>query len=187
MGPHASIAPVGGIIAARESGVHVTKSKDEFEAFFVANYDSVLATVVTVTGDRERAIDATQEAFVKASARWNKIRSYDVPAAWVRRAAINASRDTWRSERRRRRREAQHANDVRPSPAQDVADTATANDLLACLSPRQREVAALFYVEDRSIEETAHILGISQGTVKSQLADARTRLRQHLTTTEASQ
>lgn len=160
-------------------------SKDEFEAFFVANYHSVLATLIGVTGDREQAADATQEAFIKASTRWSKIRAYDAPAAWVRRTAINASRDSWRSDRRRRRREEPITGAAPPASSLVVANAA-AHDLLASLPRRQREVAVLFYIEDRSIDETAHILGIRSGTVKSQLADARTRMRQHLTWTDTS-
>lgn len=157
---------------------------DEFEAFFIANYDSVLATITHITGDRERAVDAVQEAFVKASARWSKIRSFDAPAAWVRRTAINASRDSWRSDSRRRRRERRDVAEHSPAVSDGVVSGASAAEILGCLSRRQREVATLFYVEDRSIAETAHILGVSEGTVKSQLADARTRMRDHLESQE---
>lgn len=179
------LPPVGAQLVTWRMGAVVRKPSEEFELFFVTNYDSVLATLITITGDRERAVDATQEAFIKASARWSKIGSYDVPAAWVRRAAINASRDGWRSDRRRRRRELPHAAAPVPSPADDVVDDAAATELLACLPRRQREAAALFYVEDRSVSEIAHILGVSDGTIKSQLADARERMRQHLLSTEA--
>ncbi len=148
---------------------------DEFEAFFLANYESVLHVLTLTTGDRERATDATQEAFIKAYARWSTIRRYDSPAAWVRRVAINLSRDSFRSDRRRRRRE--HAVS---SGADDIAlhetDTA-AIDLLGALPRRQREVATLFYVDDRSIEEIAKILKLRSGTVKYHLSHARDSLR----------
>jgi predicted DNA-binding protein (UPF0251 family) len=142
-----------------DRGAMVKKSSNDFEAFFVKNYESVLATLITITGDRER----------------------------VRRVAINASRDGWRSDRRRRRRESLNFADAVPSTADDVVDDAAATELLACLPRRQREAATLFYVEDRSVSETAHILGVSDGTIKSQLADARERMRQHLVSREALQ
>ena len=50
-------------------------------------------------------------------------------------------------------------------------------DMLAPLSPRQREVASLFYIDDRSVIEIAHILGLNEGTVKSHLSAARSTLR----------
>ncbi len=149
----------------------------EFEDFFTSNYDAVVAALTAITGDRERAVDATQEAFIKAYARWSKIRGYDLPEAWVRRIAINASRDSIRSERRRRRRELPHLAAPSTMPADRIVGDDFARGLLAALPRRQREVAALYYLDDRSVGEISSILGVSGGTVKSQLAEARTRLR----------
>ncbi len=150
---------------------------DEFEQFFLENYQAVLHVLALTTGDHERATDATQEAFIKAYARWSKIRTYDSPAAWVRRVAINASRDALRSDHRRRRREEAQPFGDEPSAADKSTSDANAFRLLGKLSDRQREVATLFYVDDRSVAEIASILGLSEGTVKSHLAAARDRLR----------
>lgn len=149
----------------------------EFEAFFIAHHDEVLRSLGGILGDHEAAVDATQDAFIKAHARWSTIRSYDAPQAWVRRIAINASRDQMRSERRRRNREA--VTDPRTQePAFDRLEAdAGVQELLDGLPKRQREVAALFYVDDRSVDEIAEWLNVSVGTVKSQLSEARVRLR----------
>jgi len=162
------------------SGVAVATRDDEFEQFFLANYKPVLRVLTFITGDRERAVDATQEAFIKAHGRWSKIRQYDSPAAWVRRVAINASRDSAKSDRRRRQREqAQPVAGELAHTDQHSSDDAVLA-LLGELSQRQREVATLFYVHDLSVAETAAILGLSEGTVKSHLASARERLRELL-------
>ena len=50
--------------------------------------------------------------------------------------------------------------------------------LLDQLPQRQREVARLFYVDDRSVDDIARQLDVTSGTVKSYLAEARDRLRQ---------
>jgi RNA polymerase sigma-70 factor (ECF subfamily) len=149
----------------------------EFEIFFVTHHDDVLRSLDSILGDHEAAVDATQDAFIKAHARWSVIRTYDAPQAWVRRIAINASRDRMRSERRRRDRETL-VDPVDESAASDpiVAD-AGIRALLDELPTRQREVAALFYVNDCSVDEIARRLELSVGTVKSQLSDARERLR----------
>jgi RNA polymerase sigma factor (sigma-70 family) len=154
----------------------------EFERFFAAEYDAVLRAVEAATGNREFAVDATQDGFIKAHLHWQTIRSYDSPAAWVRRAAINSSRDRQRSERRRRGREVAAAapeEATLSSPHVDGLESAdSARTFLDPLAARQREVATMYYIEDRSLDDIAETLGLSIGTVKSQLADARQRLRQ---------
>lgn len=154
----------------------------EFEDFFAAHHDGVLRTLTAAVGnDHDAAVDATQDAFIKAHARWSTVRSYDKPEAWVRRIAINTSRDRLRSERRRRDREVTVEATAMASmadPASDRLDADTAiREILDALPPRQRTIASMFYVEDRSVDEIAESLEIAPGTVKSQLSEARGRLR----------
>jgi RNA polymerase sigma-70 factor (ECF subfamily) len=154
----------------------------EFAAFFAAHHDAVLRSLTSAVGnDDEAAVDATQDAFIKAHARWSTIRTYDKPEAWLRRIAINTSRDRRRSDRQRRGREvaAEAATD---SAAYDLdvehlgADEAV-REILSQLPPGQRTVATMYYIDDRSTDDIATALDISAGTVKSQLAEARARLR----------
>jgi RNA polymerase sigma-70 factor (ECF subfamily) len=156
----------------------------EFERFFVANFDDLVRSLTAITGDREQAADCVQEAFVKAYARWRRVCRMDSPVTWVRRVAINKSRDTHRSERRRRRREDRvHATPDGPDPgvvpdsADVVAGEMNTIAMLQQLPHRQRSVAALFYLEDAGINEIADSLGISPGAVKFHLNKARGNLR----------
>jgi RNA polymerase sigma-70 factor (ECF subfamily) len=149
----------------------------EFERFFIAQYDSILRALDAATGDHEIAVDATQDAFIKAHTRWSLIRTYEAPDTWVRRVAINVSRDRMRSERRRRNREATHDASTGLSTADQIDAETNVRALLDQLPQRQREVARLFYVEDRSVDDIARQLELSSGTVKSYLAEARDRLR----------
>jgi RNA polymerase sigma-70 factor (ECF subfamily) len=160
--------------------VTLMSNDDEFEQFFLAQYEAVLQVLVLITGDRERATDATQEAFIKAYARWSKIRHYESPAAWVRRVAINASHDSYRSDRRRRKREETVPVDDETSTIDRYASDTMATDLLRDLPTRQREVATLFYVDDRTVAEIAVILRLNEGTVKYHLSHARDGLRKLL-------
>jgi RNA polymerase sigma-70 factor (ECF subfamily) len=48
------------------------------------------------------------------------------------------------------------------------------------LPRRQREVVTLYYLADLSVAEVAHLLGISVGSVKAHLSDARSALRARL-------
>ena len=158
-------------------GISRVDHDEEFEQFFLDNYAAVLHILALTTGDRERATDAAQEAFIKAYSKWSKIRRYDSPVAWVRRVAINASHDSFRKDRRRRRRE-QATPLASDAPQSDrYASDEAATQLLRELPDRQREVATLFYVDDRSVVEIAAILGLNEGTVKSHLSSARDHLR----------
>ena len=156
----------------------------DFERFFLAYYDSIVRSVTMITGDRERATDAVQEAFIKAYAKWDALRSYDLPAAWVRRIAINRCRDSHRSDRRRARRERPYLASPTSSPADGVIGMTFALQLVQQLPPQQRAVAVLFYLDDLSIEEIGLILRLKEGTVKFHLNKARTRLSDVLTRDE---
>lgn len=174
------VAPRSNTSARRLREITLMSNDDEFEQFFLAQYEAVLHVLVLTTGDRERAIDATQEAFIKAYARWSKIRHYESPAAWVRRVAINASRDSFRSDRRRRKREQALPIEVQNLTADGYSSDTVATDLLRDLPTRQREVATLFYVDDRTVAEIARILRLNEGTVKYHLSHARDGLRRLL-------
>jgi RNA polymerase sigma-70 factor (ECF subfamily) len=151
----------------------------EFEAFFVEHYDAIAQSVAFVCGDAQRADDATQEAFIKAYARWNKVRRYDNVGAWIRRIAINASRDAHRADTRRTRREeralAQASNET-----SDVGGSDSTLRLLETLPERQRAIAALYYLDEMPVPDIAAVLGIAEGTVRFHLSEARNRLREHL-------
>jgi RNA polymerase sigma factor (sigma-70 family) len=76
---------------------------DDFDAFFLARYDSLIRSLAAAFGDRELAAEAVQEAFVRAFTRWRRVRKLDNPTAWVRRVAINLLRDQHRRRGRRDR------------------------------------------------------------------------------------
>lgn len=161
----------------------VAVPEPEFERFFLRHYDHLVRSLTAVTGDEEMARDCVQDAFVKAAARWKKVRRFDSPVAWVRRVAINRSRDLHRADQRRRRREER----VAPIDAGEAEDAAPLVDgsmrlveLLEVLPTMQRSAAALFYVDDLPVNDIASHLGISAGAVKFHLNRARGTLREVL-------
>lgn len=71
-----------------------------------------------------------------------------------------------------------YSNTLRtPDPGDAVAVATAVRRALARLAPRQRAVLVLRYFEDLSEAQTAEVLGVSVGTVKSQARDALARLR----------
>jgi RNA polymerase sigma-70 factor (ECF subfamily) len=159
------------------------RRRSEFDRFFLAHYDEILRSVAFVCGDRERAADATQEAFIRAYDRWTRVRRYGNAAAWVRRIAINITRDEHRSATRRSRREALAGQPEQALPGPDAAgrmDSSPLLDSLRALPDRQRAIVALHYLDDLSVAAISETLDIAEGTVRFHLSQGRARLRTHL-------
>jgi RNA polymerase sigma-70 factor (sigma-E family) len=153
-----------------------------FEQFVVDRSATLLRTAYLLVGDRAEAEDLVQTALLRTALKWRGVRGE--PHAYTRQVLVNLARDRWR---RRKRRPAEHSMDDLP-PAltfhHDHADTVVDTQLLAAglatLSQRQREVVALRYFEDLSVEDTAAIMRTSAGTVKSYTSRALRQLRQFL-------
>lgn len=152
----------------------------DFELFFDAHYDQLVRSLTAMTGDRELARDSVQDAFVKAATRWRMVQRLDNPVTWVRRVAINRSRDIHRSARRRQQREIRDSASDRVGhldPTSASTETTGALQLLDLLPAQQRSAAVLFYIDDLPITEIAQHMNITAGAVKYHLHQARTSLR----------
>ena len=161
----------------------------DFEFFFHAHYDQLVRSLTAMTGDRELARDSVQEAFVKASTRWGMVQRLDNPVTWVRRVAINRSRDAYRAARRRKQRELRDSQSGRVGhldPTSAISDASGALQLLDQLPAQQRRAAVLFYIDDLPLTEIAEHMNITVGAVKYHLHQARTTLRSLLQPASAS-
>ena len=67
------------------------------EDVFEHKYDRLVQAFTIVAGNRETAADAVQEAFVRLVRGWDRFSTYEDPAGWVRRVALNRIRDHHRS------------------------------------------------------------------------------------------
>jgi RNA polymerase sigma-70 factor (sigma-E family) len=146
--------------------------RESFEEYVAARRSALLRTAYLLTGHREDAEDLVQVALVKAVPHWAKIA--DDPEPYLRTVLARESVSRWR---RRRWREV-HTDAVPDAPVEGPgADRVALQAALAQLAPRQRAVIVLRYYEDLTEAETARVLGIAVGTVKSQARDALARLR----------
>lgn len=129
-------------------------------------------------GDRRRAEDLAQEAIVRAWQHRDCIRPGQ-ERAWLAVTARHLAVDGYRRQQARQAREARYA--CRAGPGEDlaghVADTITVRAALAGLSPVHRVVIAEIYYAGRTIGQTAAVLGIPPGTVKSRARSALAALR----------
>lgn len=149
------------------------------EVLFRNSYRGIVQSLSLAVGDSAAAEDATQDAFVEACVRWNRISRYDNPEAWVRRVAINKLRKMHRSRVRGAIAARRLGSDglVVPPPSELEPGVLAALD---ALSPRQRLAVVLSYVDDLSIAEVAAAMGISQGAVSQHLSRARVTFRARL-------
>lgn len=158
----------------------------EFVAFTRAHRGDLYRTAVLLcAGDDAFAEDVVQLTLTKLYLAWPKVRRADHPVAYARAALSNVFVDECR--RAHRRREVLSGDHLAIDPPQhhgdhgdDVELRALVLDALAELGPRQRAVAVLRHWHDLDVYETAKVLNISVGTVKSQNARALARLRQIL-------
>jgi RNA polymerase sigma-70 factor (sigma-E family) len=149
----------------------------EFTEFVVNRSQALLRAAYALTGDRHAAEDLVQQALAKAFLRWRRIAGDVEP--YVRRILYHDSVSRWR--RRGIRAETSVATPPDIALIADAADDAHLRLLLRrallTLPPRQRAVLVLRYLEDKSVEETAKILGCGSGTVVSQTSRALAKLR----------
>ena len=146
--------------------------REGFDEFVVARMPALLRTAYLLTGSHQDAEDLVQVALMKAVPHWRRIA--DHPEPYVRRILARESVSRWRG---RRWREV-HTDRVPETSVDGPNDDRLAlQQALAGLAPRQRAVIVLRYYEDLTEAETARVLGISVGTVKSQARDALARLR----------
>jgi len=133
----------------------------------------LLRSAYLVTGDLHRAQDLVQEALVKVALRWPRLRDGN-PTAYARTIVVRDNISWWR-----RRRETPAGLPVDLSHVSSDPTTAlVVQRSLARLTPRQRAVLVLRHFDDLTERETAEVLGITVGTVKSTNAAALSRLRE---------
>ena len=153
----------------------------EFKDVYTATYPRLVRTLWFVVHDHELAQEIAQDAFIELHRQWRKVRSYDRPDLWVRRVALRkAQREAARTVRRRQAERSLRSVDA--VQAAELPDPEVRAALLQ-LPPMQRAVVALFYLEDRPMEEVADLLGCRPSTGFVHLHRARHRLAELLSET----
>ncbi len=151
-----------------------------FDALFVDEYPKMVALAAAVSGSRAHAPDVAQEALSRLHQNWAKVQGFNKPGAWVRRVTINLAL----SHRRKLVAEAKallrlggsRPSELPPSPAEHKPIW----DAVADLPGKQRAAIALFFLEDRSVEEIADALDVAPSTARVHLHRARQTLRDRL-------
>jgi RNA polymerase sigma-70 factor (sigma-E family) len=156
----------------------------DFDEFLRDQLSPLVRFAGVLTGDSHLAQDLTQDALVRAHARWARIGAVDRPDLYLRRMITNGYL-SWR--RRWAVRSIQSVADTdrlstatHPDPAGRVADQDHVLALLATLTRRQRAALVLRFYDGRTDAEIAEILGCTPGTVRSHISRALAGLRERV-------
>ncbi|MEH0929589.1 SigE family RNA polymerase sigma factor [Micromonospora sp. CPCC 205558] len=154
--------------------------EEQFREFVAARSAALLRTAYLLTGDWATAEDLLQTALTKTYLAWKRLGGIEAVEPYARRVMVNTSTSWWR-----RRWHGERPTEVLPEQAGvDEIEQQLDRDLLwrhlRELPNRQRAVLVLRYYEDMSEAQTAAMLDISPGTVKSQTSRALATLRRRL-------
>jgi RNA polymerase sigma-70 factor (ECF subfamily) len=158
----------------------VNGDHDAFTALMRAHEDRVFSVCLRIMGDRERALDATQETFLTIFRKAGQFQGKSALGTWIYRIAVNRCYDELRKAKRER-----------TDPLHDYVDPAdpAADDELAAAGLRPglrsallslpaefRAAVVLSDIEGLSVAEAAEALGVPEGTVKSRVFRGRRML-----------
>ena len=152
-------------------------TRTDFEQWMRAREGSLHRTARLLTHDPHAAQDLVQTTLAKLYVAWDRLDDREHVDAYARRILVNEHRSTWRRAWKQREVSTELPPD-RGRPATEYDGQGDAVWRFVCtLPPRQRAVIVLRYYEDLTEVETADLLGISVGTVKSQAHRALAALR----------
>ncbi len=154
-----------------------------FEALYRAHVGRVYAICLRMTADETRAVELTQDTFVRAWQSLGSFRGESAFASWLYRVCVNVVLGHLRAARRRAARllpTDDLARFDRPQPDPLPGTGIDLEQAIAALPPQARSVLILHEVEGYRHEEIAEMMGIAPGTSKAHLHRARQLLKQAL-------
>ena len=143
--------------------------REAFAASVQARQDALFRVAFAILQNREDALDAVQEAVLRAWAARRRLKDEAFFGTWLTRIVINISRDMLKKRRR--------SFGLIPS----APDASPALIELCALPEKLRLPVVLHYIDGYSVSETAAILHLPMSTVRGRLVRARKQLRLELT------
>jgi RNA polymerase sigma-70 factor, ECF subfamily len=160
---------------------HAAGDPQAFTEIVRRHRDRMWAVALRTMRDREEAADALQDAFVSAYRAAGTFRAEAQVSTWLHRIVVNACLDRIRRRQARPTVPLPETDEYREpaAPGDSMAQRETSlaiADALDQLPQEQRFPIVLIDVEGYSVAETARLLGIAEGTVKSRCARGRVKL-----------
>ncbi|HJU53719.1 MAG TPA: sigma-70 family RNA polymerase sigma factor [Pyrinomonadaceae bacterium] len=155
-----------------------------FEELYRRHFRRVYAIALRMTANQQEAEDLAQETFIQLFKKIGSFRGDSAFTTWLHRMTVNQVLMHFR----RRKSRPEYTTEEGETPVQivqgtenqsrmPVVDRIVLEDAIAKLPQGYRSVFVLHDVEGYEHNEVAEMLGISEGTSKSQLHKARLKLR----------
>ncbi|NYD43340.1 SigE family RNA polymerase sigma factor [Nocardioides panaciterrulae] len=144
----------------------------DFSAYASARWATLVRSAVFLGCTLDEAHDLAQTTLLRCYTAWRKVEKARDRDAYVYRIMLNCHRDSRRRRWWGERPAATLPDRATEDPTEHVEVTDAVHRALADLSPVHREVIVLRYYAHLSEQQTADVLGIAPGTVKSRVARA---------------
>ncbi|MGD2103090.1 MAG: sigma-70 family RNA polymerase sigma factor [Acidimicrobiia bacterium] len=157
---------------------------EAFTSVMQTHEDRVFSVCLRIMGDRELALDATQETFLTTFRKAGQFEGKSAVGTWIYRIAVNTCYDILRREKRRRAEPIPEHVDPVDRHAEEVIDSVALRPelqrALTVLPPEFRSAVILADVEGLRLADVASILDVPVGTVKSRVFRGRRLLAAEL-------
>lgn len=157
-----------------------TRDSAAFAEFAQARSASLFRAAYLMTGDHGLAEDLLQEALTKTYVAWPRLRDISKAEAYTRKAITTTAISWWRRKSWHGEKPRDNVPELPASSSHDPTERDWLWQELQSLAPRQRAAIVLRYYEDLTEAQTADAMGVSVGTVKSQVSDGLKKLRARL-------
>lgn len=158
--------------------------RQAFELVMRNHEDRVFSVCLRILGDRERALDATQDTFLTVFRKASQFEGRSAVGTWIYRIAVNACYDQLRKTQRRPTESLpEHVDPTDPSAEEAIESAALRPEIESALSQLPadfRNAVILSDLEGLPLPEVAEVLGVPVGTVKSRVFRGRRLLAQRL-------
>ena len=178
------------IFTARQVQAAIDGDQEAIAGLYNRTYNAVYQTVKSMIRDEDTVLDILQDAYVKGFQNLDRLKTPETFPAWIKQIARNTAKDWLKRKRPVLFSELENEDgdmtldfeddrtDNLPETVMDQKETSRLiNEILDALSEEQRVVVGLFYYQQLSVKEIAHMLDCSENTVKSRLNYARKRIK----------
>ena len=154
--------------------------REEMVAFCRRAFPELVGALAHQFGDVWLAQELAQEALVRACDRWERVRDLDSPTGWAFRVGVNLGRSRMRRRAAERRAHARRGPDVAEAVQPEPGESVALRDAVGRLPVGQREVIVLRFYLGLSGTESAEVLGVTVGAVRTRTSRAVAALREAL-------